>query len=74
VLGASTEPSMVGRAQVILIVTGLGGPVSPGPRRASPKDEASQPVREVPDDRPADLDLPTFLRRRLDVDQEATHG
>ncbi len=63
VLGASTEPAMIGRAQVILIVTGIGGRAIAAP--AQPHDASL--VR--PDAAPAhldvsDLDLPTFLRRR----------
>jgi len=63
IFGASTEPAMEGRAQVILILTGMGG----------------RPVRAttLPDSQPAfsdiagpprldstDLDIPAFLRRR----------
>ncbi len=62
VLGASTEPTMLGRAQVILIVTGLGGraiaaPVEPASTRSLPAEPAQQIDL-------ANLDLPTFLRRR----------
>lgn len=64
ILGATTEDMMKGRAQAILIFTGVGG----RPVRA--------PIREVTDSRPvisgqelsasdSDLDLPTFLRNRI---------
>lgn len=65
ILGASTDPAFAGRTQAILVVTGLGGrPVSPsdvgifhsGDRETAEADSAE-----------ADLDLPTFLRRRLSV-------
>lgn len=69
ILGATTEPAMEGRAQVILILTGLGGrPV------AAPARKAVQAVQAVqPDFQPVtvpghydqnDLDIPAFLRRR----------
>lgn len=62
VLGASTEPTMLGRTQVILIVTGLGGRAIAAPADAvsacAQPDEAAQPID------PSNLDLPAFLRRR----------
>ncbi len=63
ILGATTEASMEGRTQVILIVTGIGGHPMPAavdtlPRSAS---IAAAPAAED------DLDLPTFLRRRVAV-------
>lgn len=61
IMGATTDPEMNGRAQVILIVTGLGArPVAAmtidksRPRTRSARTTLSE----------ADLDLPTFLRRR----------
>jgi cell division protein FtsZ len=67
VLGATTEGSMQGRAQVILIVTGIGG-------RAIPTAEASHPRKQAaaesqPASAEVDLDLPTFLRRRVMIGQ-----
>jgi cell division protein FtsZ len=69
ILGASTEPEMNGRAQVILIFTGVGG-------RSISQNTASegQPVISATVDVQAstasdDLDLPTFLRRRAAVAQ-----
>ncbi len=63
ILGASTDSAFAGRTQAILVVTGLGGrPVSP----------ADVGIFHSEDGEPAtaaeeDLDLPTFLRRRLSV-------
>jgi cell division protein FtsZ len=67
ILGATHEGTMFGRTQAILIITGLGG----APLKAST-------VKKVPDEvvpatqaaispDPDDLDLPTFLRRRISV-------
>ncbi|MFQ5942064.1 MAG: cell division protein FtsZ [Anaerolineales bacterium] len=65
ILGITTEPAMQGRAQVILIVTGIGG----------------QPVQEmrVAEEVPSppdmdDLDIPAFLRRRSYPSLPADHG
>jgi cell division protein FtsZ len=61
IMGATTDPNMNGRAQVILIVTGLGGKplASVTSTRSRPR---SRNIRAVYTE--ADLDLPTFLRRR----------
>lgn len=65
VLGASTDGNMAGRAQAILIVTGLGG------RPVASADIASFAAAQTEAERSADLaaeqdlDLPTFLRRRM---------
>ncbi len=63
-LGATTDPSMEGRTQVILIVTGLGG--SPVP--SVPEIPVAAQLRvsgpPIPDRSAVDLDLPAFLRRR----------
>jgi cell division protein FtsZ len=70
ILGATTEPEMDGRAQVILIVTGIGGRpiasiVEPHAEEVS---DALAPVTmhaaQVPSVE-TDLDLPAFLRRRI---------
>jgi cell division protein FtsZ len=63
ILGATTEPSMEGRTQVILIVTGVGGrPIAPAVGRVPQTATlAAAPAMED------DLDLPTFLRRRVTV-------
>ena len=68
ILGASTEPAMNGRAQVILIFTGVGGRAVP--QRSAEKADA-QTIEKVPMATAAsdDLDLPTFLRRRSAVVQ-----
>jgi cell division protein FtsZ len=64
ILGATTEDAMLGRAQVILIVTGLGGKPMPA---ALVSDVGTPPQGNEPKAPPEedDLDLPTFLRRRL---------
>ncbi len=70
ILGATTEPEMEGRAQVILIVTGIGGRplasiIQPEVVKAS---EALAPVTlhtTQPPSVETDLDLPAFLRRRM---------
>jgi len=63
-LGATTDPSMQGRAQVILIVTGLGA--SPVPAAAEAPAVAQLRISGPPvlDRSAVDLDLPAFLRRR----------
>jgi cell division protein FtsZ len=63
ILGATSEGTMTGRAQVILIVTGIGG----SPLFLQNEDsEMAQPVaishQEVDME---NLDLPTFLRQRV---------
>jgi len=69
ILGASTDPAMTGRAQAILVVTGVGG--QPAPTQAAIP--LAQPVTETvtiqtgPPLAQDDLDLPTFLRRRVAV-------
>jgi cell division protein FtsZ len=63
ILGATTEPAMEGRAQVILILTGLGGrPVAAPARKAV--QPAFQEVAVPPRYDQNDLDIPAFLRRR----------
>jgi cell division protein FtsZ len=69
ILGATTEPEMQGRAQVILIVTGIGGrPLSSIVRPEVAEDlQAPAPVTLHTTHMPSvetDLDLPAFLRRR----------
>jgi len=68
ILGATTEPSMLGRVQVILIVTGLGGhPVQNAEAVLASTQlsvEGPQPMIDT-----NDLDLPTFLRRRAMIGQ-----
>jgi cell division protein FtsZ len=67
ILGATTDDSMLGRVQVILIVTGLGG--KPVPAAMVSAAGASTPEGEPdPSTEQDDLDLPTFLRRRLKSD------
>ncbi len=69
IFGASTEETMAGRAQVILIVTGVGG--KPVPAALIVEEPAQEPQEEPPqfeEARETDLDLPTFLRRRMPLD------
>jgi len=63
ILGATTETSMEGRTQVILIVTGIGGRPMPAAVQSLPQ-AASLAAAPAAED---DLDLPTFLRRRVAV-------
>jgi cell division protein FtsZ len=67
ILGATTEEAMLGRVQAILIVTGLGGKPIPAElvseAEAAPQEPAPDPVTDD-----EDLDLPTFLRRRMNRD------
>lgn len=67
ILGATTEQAMLGRVQAILIVTGLGGKPIP-PELVSEVDPVDQepPPKSASDEQ--DLDLPTFLRRRMNRD------
>ncbi len=66
VLGATTDPSMTSRAQVILIVTGIGAQAVDAIQPSQPDTQAAtQPTRPARQD---DLDLPTFLRRRTAID------
>jgi len=68
VLGASTEPAMNGRTQVILIFTGVGGRAVR--QQASVQSVEHSTLEAAPDGgRADDLDLPTFLRRRVAVSQ-----
>ncbi|MCJ7512786.1 MAG: cell division protein FtsZ [Anaerolineales bacterium] len=69
ILGATTDPAMTGRTQAILIVTGVGG--KPVPTQESLPVAAAFPESVTVHTGPAlpqdDLDLPTFLRRRVAV-------
>lgn len=69
ILGATTDTSMNARAQAIIIFTGVGGRPMRTPARASAL-EIEEPEKaaaaEVLDE---DLDLPTFLRRRVEMGQ-----
>jgi cell division protein FtsZ len=69
ILGATTEEAMNGRTQVILIVTGIGArpaPVAPQMRPAAAAAPAETSMFSHPGTDP-DLDLPTFLRRRIAI-------
>jgi len=61
ILGATTEPAMTGRAQVIMIFTGVGG------KPIQTEEGVVQIQSPIPVDVVEDLDLPTFLRRRAQV-------
>jgi cell division protein FtsZ len=66
VLGATHEDTMFGRTQVILIITGLGG--TPLKAFSQYQDQQEQPGKQnIASPAPDDLDLPTFLRRRITV-------
>lgn len=70
VMGASTEPAMEGRVQVILILTGANRIPSAAPvsnfATEKPTDIEPPTTPEAPSV-DEDLDLPTFLRKRLTV-------
>jgi cell division protein FtsZ len=68
-LGATTEPSMEGRAQVILIVTGLGGHPVPATVEDAPAVAQVTVEGPAPTIDPNNLDLPAFLRRRVALGQ-----
>ena len=63
-LGATTDPSMEGRTQVILIVTGLGGSPVPAAAEASAAAHLRVSGPPITERSAVDLDLPAFLRRR----------
>lgn len=64
ILGATTEESMAGRAQVILIVTGIGGqPI----HNVAISDAGVEP--HMDEGQAENLDLPTFIRKRLATGQ-----
>lgn len=64
ILGATTEKSMQGRAQAILIFTGVGGRALQTDTTIDQK-ESVEPVLTAMVPQNEDLDLPTFLRRRV---------
>ncbi len=66
IMGATNDSALASRAQVILIVTGLGArPVSPLVEEvALETDAAVEPVGQA---LPQDLDLPAFLRHRMEL-------
>ena len=65
ILGATTENSMNGRAQVILIFTGVGGRPMPTAASMELESEELESVAAAAAQGNEDLDLPTFLRRRV---------
>jgi len=69
ILGATTDPSMEGRVQVILIVTGLGGHPVQAEATQEPVPAQVSVEGPAPTIDTSNLDLPTFLRRRLMVGQ-----
>jgi cell division protein FtsZ len=64
ILGATTESDMVGRAQAIVIVTGIGGRPVAG-LHAAPSQQHQQ--HSIPHLEESEVDLPTFLRRRVEI-------
>ncbi|GMR10930.1 MAG: cell division protein FtsZ [Anaerolineae bacterium] len=67
VLGVTTEPTMQGRVQVILIVTGIGGQPVENMQFA---DAVAAPSPIDMDD----LDVPAFLRRKTSASLPHEHG
>ena len=65
ILGATTDPAMTGRAQVILIFTGVGG--CPVPAAQGFDEFAMAPSSQDRNNQTENLDLPTFLRNRSPV-------
>ncbi len=66
IMGASTEPSMAGRTQVILIVTGIGAhPIKNVPHPQNQKIPAETQIQGNTE--LDDLDVPAFLRKRLTI-------
>lgn len=66
ILGATTENAMNGRAQAIVIFTGVGGRAVSHSRKVSGVEEPEMAV--IPSAAETnDLDLPTFLRRRVSM-------
>jgi len=61
IFGATTEPGMSGRAQAILIVTGIGGRAVETAPAAEAQDVS---VVHTAPQAEQNLDLPAFLRRR----------
>lgn len=71
VMGASTEPAMEGRVQVILILTGVSRTSSANPASNFPA-QAELTVENLAPPQAAtimdeELDIPSFLRKRLSV-------
>jgi cell division protein FtsZ len=67
ILGATTEPTMVGRAQAILIITGIGARPVRKMVKASTEVLASGESGSPAESQFDELDLPTFLRKRLAI-------
>jgi cell division protein FtsZ len=66
ILGATTESSMAGRTQVILIVTGIGA--HPVKNITQPQNQRTAVVSQVQGNGEwDDLDVPAFLRKRLSI-------
>lgn len=69
ILGATTDPAMTSRAQAILIFTGVGGrPMQTQARANALEIEQTEQTESVTAGE-EDLDLPTFLRRRVEMGQ-----
>lgn len=68
ILGATTDPSMTSRAQAIIIFTGVGGcALQPTIRAEALEFQETEMADTTGIDE--DLDLPTFLRRRVEMGQ-----
>jgi cell division protein FtsZ len=67
ILGATTDQAMVGRSQVILIITGIGArPIRRMVKASTEILESSETGAHLENDLD-ELDLPTFLRKRLAI-------
>jgi cell division protein FtsZ len=69
ILGATTDTAMTSRAQAIIIFTGVGGRPMRTPVRASALEIEEAEEAEPAEVLEEDLDLPTFLRRRVEMGQ-----
>jgi len=65
ILGATTDPRMQGRAQAILIVTGVGGRPVAAHSFVSTQTQTAVPAQDAVNT--DNLDLPTFLRKRAAI-------
>lgn len=67
ILGASTDSTMTSRAQAILVFTGVGGQPVQAETRAEALEIRDDAVVDHVTQADEDLDLPTFLRRRVQM-------
>ncbi len=67
ILGATTDPAMAGRTQVILIITGIGAKPVKNIMKAGAEVLASSNKITPTESEFDELDLPTFLRKRIAI-------